>query len=317
MLLAPYSRFFLRHELRFRTPYGHGIPLPFLTADKKLDVHNVLQEAIKKNKANLVLRNKDIVRLTTMEVHAKEKIAALIFRRSDPAAATPIFENEKTRKLRPADKKVDEAVAVSAHLFISLDQVPDAAYPSYAAVLEEVPGLSRTYVQALLHDVLKETEYEYTDGRGKKKTTYTMVEFHGHKSEKVGGALEQDSSVPSIILVRPGNVKGLDTEGLVVAREERMKLVLRAKPEQTLKLIAKIQKWMGKTDWSRLLVEMSLPDNRKRLVALAREADASDILFVRSVPVDVKTKLEACTDVINKELLAKAQEIFASDKAGK
>ena len=53
MLLAPYSRFFLRHQLRFRTPYDHGVPMSFIDA-KYLDVREILEEAIKKNKASLV-----------------------------------------------------------------------------------------------------------------------------------------------------------------------------------------------------------------------------------------------------------------------
>jgi hypothetical protein len=38
MLLEPRSRFYLRHELRFRTPRNAGVPLPFRSADGKLDL---------------------------------------------------------------------------------------------------------------------------------------------------------------------------------------------------------------------------------------------------------------------------------------
>lgn len=313
MLLAPFSRFYLRHQLRFRTPYNNGVPLPFRTEDKILDICDILQTAIKTNKATLVLRNKDIVRLTKLEIRDEEKIAILLFRRSDPDAATPIFENENTRSLRPSDKKPNEAIAVSSHLFVRLDGIPDAVYPSYDAILEEVPGLSRTYIQALLQDIVKQVVYKYTDRRGEEKDTYTMIDFHGLKSEKVSGALAGNSVVPYVTLVRPGNVKGLDSEGLVVAREERMKLVLRVEPDQTLKVLKKIQAWMKPNNWPKLLVEMNMPEQRTRLISLAREADAADILFVRSVPIDVPTKLEACTEVVNNELFAKAQELFASD----
>ena len=117
-----------------------------------------------------------------------------------------------------------------------------------------------------------------------------MPDLSGLKSEKVSGALKGKSVVPNITLVRPGNIAGLDTEGLVVAREERMKLIVRAEPMQTLAVIKKIQTWMGKHNWPKMLLEMDLPEDRRRLVALAREADAADILFVRSEPVDVKNR---------------------------
>ena len=313
MILAPKSRFFLRHQLRFKTPWGHGVPLSFLD-DKKISAREVLDDAIKKNRASLTLARRDVVRLTTLDVREKDNIAVLLFRRSDPEAATPIFENEKTRALRKSDKKPNEAIAVSAHMFIRLGEIEDAVHPTYRAILEEVPGLSRTYVQTLLHDIVKEIWYEYTDKRGAPKETYTIVEFHGQKSEKIGGALRGASVVPSVVLIRPGSVKGLDAEGLVVPREQRMKLLIKAKPEQTLRIIKKIQSWMKDHDWPKLLVEMHMPEQRTRLVQLAREQDAADILFVRSVAVDVETPLEACTDTINEELVAKAQGLFASDE---
>jgi hypothetical protein len=314
MLIAPFYRFYLRHHLRFRTPYNNGMPLPFRTTDGKLDICDILQTAIDRNQATLLLRNKDVVRLTKLEIRERAKVAILLFRRSDPDAATPIFENERTRKLRASDKKPEEAVAVSAHLFVRLDGIPDAVHPSYDAILEEVPGLSRTYIHALLHTIVKQVNYKYTDRRGEEKDTYTMVDLQGVASEKVGGALKGNSVVPAVTLIRPGSVKGLDSEGLVVAREERMKLLLRVTPEQTLGVLKKIQRWMKTNNWPKLVVEMDMPEQRTRHVSLAREADAADILFVRSVQVDVPTRLEACTDVVNEELLQKALELFANDK---
>src|SRR5260370_6564737 len=188
IVLAPNLRFFLRHQLRFKTPRDHGVPMSFLD-NKKLHVREVLENAIKKNRASLVLKNKDVVRLTAMDVRPKDDIAILLFRRSDPEAATPIFEDERTRKLRKSDKKPTEAIAVSAHMFIRLGGIQDAGHPTYQAILEEGPGLSRTYVQTLLHDIVKDIRYEYTDKRGEKKETYTIVEFHGRKSQKTTGHL--------------------------------------------------------------------------------------------------------------------------------
>src|SRR5262249_17952673 len=152
----------------------------------------------------------------------KQKIAVFLFRRSNPDAPAPVFEHIKTRKLRKSDKGPEEAPALSAHMFVRLGEIPDAAHPTYHAILEEVPGLSRTYIQLLLADVVKQVVYQYKDKRGQPKDTHTLVEFHGQKSEKVGGALKGQSIVPSVTLVRPANIKGLDVGNLVVPREERM-----------------------------------------------------------------------------------------------
>lgn len=312
MLLESKSRFFLRHELRFRTPRDVAIPMKLIDA-ADIDVREILENAIR-NKANFInLKKKDVVRLTKLDVREKDGIAILLFRRSDPDALTPIFEDETSRTLRKSDRRPTEAIAVSAHLFIRLGEVEGSAHPTYRAILEEVPGLGRTYVQVLLHDIVKDTRYNYTDKRGEEKETYTLVEFFGQKSEKLAGALNEQSFVPSVTLVRPGNIRGLDAEGLVVPRDQRMKLMIHARPDQALGVIETIQSWMRKTTWSSLLVEMRMPEQRTRLVQLAREQDAADILFVRSVPVEVKTPLEACTDTINEELVAKAQALFAEE----
>jgi len=186
-------------------------------------------------------------------------------------------------------------------------------YPSYHAILEEVPGLSRTYIQLLLKDILKDAKYNYADRRGEEKETYALVEFQGVPSERVGGALRGDSVVPFVTLVRPGDIHGLDTEGLVVARDQRMKLVLRARPDQTLRVLRNIQAWMEHHNWPKLLVEMDMPENRTRRIELTRQADAADVLFVRSVLVNVGNRLEACTAEINDDLARAARDLFAAD----
>jgi hypothetical protein len=244
----------------------------------------VLQTAVAADEASLILKSSDVVRLTKLSVRPKLNLAVLLFRRSNPDAANPIFEHSRTRRLRPSDKGPDEAVAVSAHLFIQISGIADAAHRTYPAILEEVPGLSRTYIQALLHDILKGHRYAYTDRRGEEKETHTIVEFHGKKSERVSGALEGQSVVPTITLVRPGNIEGLDTEGLVAPRDERMKLVLKATSAQTLDIIRKIQSWMGRHHWSSLLVEMNMPEQRKRIGLLASREKLTLLMSYSSAP---------------------------------
>lgn len=312
MLIQPFSRFFMRGELRFRAARERGEALAFLADGETLDVQDIMAKAIKSGNAELSVQGSDVVRLTTMEVRPRDKLAVLLFRRSDPAAATPIFEHGRTRKLRKSDKKKEEGVAVSAHLFVHLTEIAGRGHPAYRTILEEVPGISRSYVQALLHDIVSDRSYEFTDHRGDKKQTYTLATLDGLKSEKVSGALK-DSVVPYVTLVRPGNVKGMDTGGLVEAREERMKLVIKAKPKDTLEVLKKIQSFARRNEWSNMLVQVDMPEKRSRIVSIAREADAADILFVRSEQVQVASALDTATETINEELVTKAKEMFAKD----
>lgn len=64
-------------------------------------------------------------------------------------------------------------------------------------------------------------------------------------------------------------------------------------------------------DWSEMRVRLDLPEDRSRLISIARTQDAKDVLFVRSIPVSTKKPLATCTDVVNEELVEKAQELFA------
>jgi hypothetical protein len=121
LLLEPHSRFFLRHEIQFRLLRNRGLALPLISADDTLDALTVLQEAVDAGNSDMALRNEDVVSLTMVTSDAD--MAVLLFRRSDPDAATPTFENRRTRRIRLADKGEDEAVALSCHLFVHLDPI--------------------------------------------------------------------------------------------------------------------------------------------------------------------------------------------------
>jgi len=230
MLLDRHCRFVLRHQLRFRPERNHGVPLSFQAQHGAPDVEHALRDAMEAGRAQLVLRNQDVVALTAIDVRPAQRVAVLLFRRSDPNAATPIFEHQPTRRIRRADKADDEAVAVSAHLFVNLDGI-EGGHPTYRAIMEEVPGLGRSYVHHLIADILRDTTYLYTDRRGEQKETYTVLDFHGIKSDKIGDVMAR-STIPFVQLVRPGKLEGFDTEGMVVPRDDKMTLSIRATPER-------------------------------------------------------------------------------------
>ncbi len=317
MLLDPHSRFFVRHELRFRAQRDQGPALPFRDA-RHLDVEDALKAAMDADKASLVLRNQDVVRLTALQVRPRDHMAVLLFRRADPAAAAPVFENQRTRKLRKSDKRDDESVTVSAHLFVHLQEKEGVTHPTYDAILEEVPGLSRTYIQVLIGDILREVKYTWTDHRKRPRETYSIVELNGVKSDSIGQAMN-NSAVPYVTLVRPGSVAGLDSEH-VQPRDETMKLFITAEPSETVAVLRKIKAWAlgsqrGHGKWKDVRVQIDMPERRSRIVSIARDIDAADILFLRSEPVNVPTPMLAATEVINEELVAKAKEMFAAGMA--
>jgi hypothetical protein len=312
VLLDPMCRYFVRHELGFRPQRNAGAALDFIVKGRALDVADAIRHAVDNDAATYAVKKNDVIRLTKFDIFQREEIAIMLFRRSDPDSMPPVFENRKTKILRPADKGPDDAEAISAHLFIHLDK-KDKPHPTYRAILEEVPGLGRTYIQTLLGDILRENRYSYIDARGEEKETWTITRLDGIPSQNLGAALN-GGGVRYIELVRPPNVDGLDVAGLV-ASPEKMKLTVRATSKKgILAAINDVRQWAaGGNRWPRVRVRVE-EGERSRMVDIAREADAADVLFVHSEPVNVDKPLAQCTDVYNKELIAHAKQIFAQDK---
>lgn len=111
----------------------------------------------------------------------------------------------------------------------------------------------------------------------------------------------------------PAKVEGLDTEGLIAPKEERMKLTIKATPTQSLPLVRRIRRWADERDWDDVRVLIRLPEDRSRVVSVARQADAADALFVRAEQVFVDHDLDVCTEIVNEELLSRARKMFEGD----
>ncbi len=312
LLLEPNSRFFVRHELVLRPARNNGEPLSFRAPGDELDVIDVIETAVKNQTAIATIKKNDAVMITAIDVRPRDEMAVLLFRRSDPDATPPVFENRKTRKLRAVDKGPDDAEALSAHVFVHLD-AKAKPHPAHRAIFEEVPGLGRTYIQMLLHDLITDVKYLYIDGRGEKRETYTIPKFEGLPSETLGAALK-GGGIEYIELVRAPQLKGLDTAG-IEAHPERMRLTVHAVSKKgVLEALERVRAWMGREHWERIRVLVRTDDDRHRVVEIARVGDAADVLFVRSERVATEKPLAQCTDVINEELAAHAKKAFANDK---
>jgi hypothetical protein len=193
VLIKPNSRFMVRHHLVLKACRERGEPLPLgdgVEEDDTVDALYFLAKAAKDGTAVNVLERDDVVELTKVEVRKKQGIAALLFQRSDPEAPPPVFHHKKKKTLRPVVKETDEAETVSARLFLDLDGVDAGGTITNRTVMEEMPGLGRSYMHAVIADVLRESKYTYEDDRGEQHETYTIPTFQGAKSERIGDALK-------------------------------------------------------------------------------------------------------------------------------
>jgi hypothetical protein len=308
MLLGSRERYLIRHEIGFKPQRDKGAGLDLISEESE-DVIGVIRDAIENGTALMEIKDDDVVKLTKVDVNKRTGLVTLLFRRSDPDGSVPVFENRQDDTLRSADKADHEAEAVSAHLFIRIVKVP-GQHPTYRAALEEVPGLGRTYVQQLLKSILREAKYEYEDHRGETGETYSVVTFGGIPSETVGTAM-RGGGMNYVELVRPPRLDGLDTHGML-PREERLRISIKPADRRNMDLIGRLRDWAAQNEWQKVRVQVKSGE-RTKVVDVAREADAADVLFVKSELVKVRTSMKSCTDTINKELSAVARNLLYTD----
>ena len=311
MLINEHSRYLARFELTFRPQRDSGPGLELLSTSD-IDVLSELQKSIGTDSSEINIRNGDKIRLTHVEISEENGCAVLLFRRRDPTAADPVFEHQKTLALRTANKLSDEAQAISAHLFISLMK-RDTPHPTYRALLEEVPGIGRTYVQSVLGRALREVTYSYEDEKGRSKATYCIPELGGIPNAKVGDAVTQKEGgeVNYIELERTPNLDGLDIAGLI-AKPERLKLTVKATSRRDLNLVERVVQWANANDWKKIRVQVEA-SGRSKVVEIAREADAADVLFVKSIFHVTDSILSNCADQTHVELTQAAGNYLAKE----
>ena len=118
-------------------------------------------------------------------------------------------------------------------------------------------------VHGLLTDLIKGYKYAYTDKHGEERETYTLVDLDGVKGENVGNA-GGEGHIPYVELVKPPDIEGLDTEGLAVPREQRMKVTIKAAQADAVSFVNKIKTWAFNHDWTDVRVEIDFPDDQSR-----------------------------------------------------
>ena len=153
----------------------------------------------------------------------------------------------------------------------------------------------------LLSKILKEHPYDFTDGRGDSKNTHGMMDMRGVPSSALGGAVE-GARVPGITLIRSANINGLDHGGVLVPKEERMRVAFKPTSDP-IGWINRVKAWGRERGWDNFRVDIDMPEKRSRSVSLSRDEDAAAVLFVRSVPVELSHPIETCSHTIIEELV--------------
>ncbi len=193
-MLSQTQRYCYVCELGVKTLYNHFPPPPIL------DLFQTFSELLQGGTD--LYRDYGERRVSLSEISIENGKIAALFRLTDPDIPDNILENQNTQELRVAEREDDEVPARSAHIVINADAAynPAAAYP---LVIENVDGLSRSLISALLNHLLGEhfTDERPKDDSGELRTYSPRVEVRGHQSQTLASVLNGGGNLHGVKLV--------------------------------------------------------------------------------------------------------------------
>jgi hypothetical protein len=310
MFLDKYNRFFRRYNLHLHARHKQGVPLPLTANEKEYSVVDALRHAMTNGKASSGQTNGDTVELIAIDVLDKIEAVALLFHRSSPGAADPMYRKRESEALtlRQAEKANNEEQTVSAHLVI---ENKAQKLGVYRAALEEIPGISLSVVQAILSPILRDYKYGFLDRRGDDQETYSTLKVEGIKSESLNDALKTQT-LNYLTLSKTTISDDIDGDGIVEPMNEKIKFKILGKPSSS-QWREKFDAWVKNSraaGWEEVSLDLSLEDNRHRTVKLDRNKEATEILFVRSEQITVTSELKPCSLKVVEEIVKQAIKII-------
>jgi len=280
--------------------------LPLTAKDGEYSVVDALRRARKNGKASNDQPNGDTVELIAIEVLEKRGAVVLLFHRSSPDAADPMYRKreDEALSLRQAEKALNEEQTVSAHLVIESKSIKPGVY---RAALEEIPGVSLSVVQAIIGPILRDYKYGFQDKKGNDQETYSTIKVEGVKSESLTDALKTQT-LNYLTLSRTKIPDAPDGDGIVEPMSEKIRFKILGTPssDQWHGKLAAWVKNVREAGWEDVSLDLSLEDNRHRTVKLDRDKEATEILFVRSEQIAVSGELKPCSLKVVEELVEQA-----------
>ena len=237
-MLDRFSRQVLHHELKLEPMqtdapdiyFHHFLPM------FESDIENRLARHQSKN--DTVLTSISAVSLID------NRFLALLFSSNNLNLTDPAFQNFATLDVRTERKRENEGISASAHALIDIHR-DETRGPRYNFLLEDVPGLSRTYLEPLLTSVFKRcASLECLFPDGSTKRARPKATFRSFPSETLRQALE-GGALFSIELIKPViEGGGLDQVGYSLDQREIRQIKINPRPngEHALDIISQLQR---------------------------------------------------------------------------
>lgn len=308
MLLQEYQRFALECSLVIgKMPDG----APKFLLERFLPK---LERLVIANKAVHKTRNETVC-LRLYKLLIDENQVTMLFQYADMNASDPSFTHTDTGATRTEKKDDGEGISVSAHLIIQRKPTGKLLDTCHDAILEEVPGISRSVIEAGLTHMLSECAVEEFIKPDSKKPLQCRpkISLQHNGNEKLNDLLKS-GTINGFVAVRTGVQNQLDEEGELIVADERLVLkVKRTRGEKAMILINKARDKILARQYTRLQIRYT-GDNKRSLTfdVGAREENISEKMFAKSslinfdepiaqCQIDVHIKLkDKMTDILNK-----------------
>ena len=303
MFLEKFHRFVRHYKFTFIPRKLQAAPLPLIDKPGRLSILDALQQFIAADKANETRENGDVIEMLSANIDMASGAVAILLHRASPEAADPMYRRKIKRavSVRTVNRQIDEEQSVSAHLII----IPNNnKFDTFDAILEEIPGISMTLIRPIIGRAMAAYTYGFKDKRGRDDETYLVFKPRGVKSESVSNAL-RTGNFGQITLSRPAKATFIDADDTFEAKDEKMKIRIKKdiEPKDWIDKIGRLAKSARASGWEDFQIDIELDDERVKRIPISRGEEAKEILFIRSLEVNVKKALPACSTAINDEFV--------------
>lgn len=221
--------------------------------------------------------------LQDMDVSTSSEAAAFVWTLGNRAASAPVFHNVQGNRLRAATMQAGDSVAVSAHMVIDLRDPLNAT--RYAVGLEDIEGISRSRVEALLEKELRKLITVAANVGGREKEGEPSVRFDSMPGTLMSKSGSRPAEIEAIKLTpRRGLVAGHEP----YFSETKREFVFRADPDAPLEklldaLPAKVRQIRKEYRDHRIRVRWKQPGETRAKVTQIDPTQRAEALLERAM----------------------------------
>lgn len=243
------------------------------------------------------------------EVITKGDFFVVLFRLADDKIPDNRFQNKKTKTLRDAPRKIDEAPAVSAHFVINAHEKFDIrrAYPT---AIENADHVSKSIMLTMLNSVFKQfmnttKKFTHQSGKIEVKPFIPRVSYQADYKNTIDGILSRNGSLIGIEYTdETVEQVVLGSKASTVRQKKAIKLIPEKRPrgDEARNFITEIFSRSAAQSAKTAKITIEDPDHGKLKVVnvTKKRSDALKSAFVPQKFVkNISPPLQACEDKVH------------------